>query len=210
MNKKKTEKKSQSEELKNTETINIENQETNIISDETTQNEQKNDNNNKELMEEIKSLKEQVDILTKERDNYKDALLRKAAELENFRRIKEKEFADFGKYASERILLKFLEIYDDLEKAISYVDTPEHFNSLKDGVILVFNKFTKLLESEDVKKIDAEGEDFNVELHDALMQQPTDAIAPNKVFKVIENGYTYKDKVLKHAKVIVSAPKNEN
>ena len=94
MNKKKTEKKSQSEELKNTETINIENQETNIISDETTQNEQKNDNNNKELMEEIKSLKEQVDILTKERDNYKDALLRKAAELENFRRIKEKEFAD--------------------------------------------------------------------------------------------------------------------
>lgn len=187
---------------------NINNEKENIE----TENNQENNNTNKikELMEEIKLLKEQIEVITQERDNYKDALLRKAAELENFRRIKEKEFADFAKYSSEKILLKFIEIYDDLEKAISYVDTPEHFNALKDGVVMVFNKFTKLLDSEEVKKIDAEGEDFNVDLHDALMQQPTDKMEPNKVFKVIENGYIYKDKILKHAKVIVTKPLNEN
>lgn len=172
--------------------------------------ENNNSNKIKELMEEIKLLKEQIEVTTKERDNYKDAFLRKAAELENFRRIKEKEFSEFAKYSSEKILLKFIEIYDDLEKAISYVDTPEHFNALKDGVVMVFNKFTKLLDSEEVKKIDAEGEDFNVDLHDALLQQPTDKMEPNKVFKVIENGYIYKDKILKHAKVIVTKPLNEN
>jgi molecular chaperone GrpE len=194
------------------------NEQTNdVITNDETQNEQQNgnfenqqeSNKTKELMEEIKNLKEQNEVLKKERDDYKDAFLRKAADLENFRRAKEKEFSEFAKYSSEKILLKFLEIYDDMEKAIQYIDSPKHFNALKDGVVMVFNKFTKLLESEEVKKIEAEGEEFNVDLHDALMQQPTDKMPPNKVLKVIENGYTYKDKILKHAKVIVSTEPNQ-
>ena len=76
----------------------------------------------------------------------------------------------------------------------------------------VFDKFTKILESQGVKKIEAKGKPFSVDFHEALMQQPSDKVPPHTVLDVIEQGYLYKDKVIRHAKVIVSAEtiKEEN
>lgn len=158
--------------------------------------------------EELVQLRKQIETLQKERDSYKDMMIRKAADLENYRRAKEKEISDLFKYSSERFILKVLEVYDDLEKSLAYLDNENNFSAVKDGVILVYNKFSKALENEEVKKIEAEGADFDFNFHDALMQQPTDEMDPNKVMKVIENGYMYKDKILKHAKVIVSVEKS--
>ena len=70
---------------------------------------------------------------------------------------------------------------------------------------MVFDKFSKILEQQGVKRIEAKGKPFDVDLHEALMQQPADGVPPHTVLDVIEQGYVYKDKVLRHAKVIVSA-----
>ncbi|OGV88581.1 MAG: nucleotide exchange factor GrpE, partial [Melioribacter sp. RIFOXYB12_FULL_38_5] len=73
------------------------------------------------------------------------------------------------------------------------------------GLQLVFDKFNKTLDAQGVKKIEAKGQPFDVHFHEALMQQPVEGVAPHTVLDVIEPGYLYKDKVIRHAKVIVSA-----
>jgi len=88
---------------------------------------------------------------------------------------------------------------------LNHINDENSFESLKKGLELVFEKFTKILEQQGVKRIEAKGKPFDVDLHEALMQQPAEGVAPHTVLDVIEQGYVYKDKVIRHSKVIVSA-----
>ena len=118
------------------------------------------------------------------------------------------------KYAAEPFIKSVLSVYDDFERSLSHIDDANSFESTKKGLQLVFDKFNKTLDAQGVKKIEAKGEPFDVHFHEALMQQPVEGVAPHTVLDVIEPGYLYKDKVIRHAKVIVSAelasPENEN
>ena len=69
---------------------------------------------------------------------------------------------------------------------------------------LVLNKFTKTFEEQGIKKIESKGKEFDVDFHDALLQQPSADVPPDTVLEEVEPGYMFKDKVIKHAKVIVS------
>ncbi|KAF0153079.1 MAG: co-chaperone GrpE [Ignavibacteria bacterium] len=156
------------------------------------------DGSEKTLLEKNAELEKQVVEL-------KDTLLRKAAEFENYKRRNENEQMNLLKYAAEPFIKNILSVYDDIERSLSHIDDENSFESTKKGLLLVFDKFNKTLEIQGVKKIDAKGEPFDVHLHEALMQQPVENIAPHTVLDVVEPGYTYKDKVIRHAKVIVSA-----
>ena len=152
--------------------------------------------------------------LEKQTAELKDSLLRKVAEFENYKRRNETEQMNLLKYAAEPFIKSVLSVYDDLERSLLHVDDENSFESTKKGLQLVFDKFNKTLDAQGVKKIEAKGQPFDVHFHEALMQQPVEGVAPHTVLDVIEPGYLYKDKVIRHAKVIVSAelasPETEN
>lgn len=131
-----------------------------------------------------------------------DTLLRKVAEFENYKRRTENDQLNLLKYAAESFILKVLPVYDDLGRSVGHLDESNQ-DSLKEGLKLVFDKFTKVLDDQGVKKLDVKGEEFDVEFHEALMQQPSNDFPPNTVLDEVEAGYMYKDKVIRHAKVIV-------
>ena len=159
----------------------------------------------KQIEAELKQTQEKNIELEKQLNEYKDSFLRKVAEFENYKRRADVEQSNLFKYAAEPFIKNVLPVYDDLERSLSHIGDESGFESLKKGLEMVFDKFSKILEQQGVKRIEAKGKPFDVDLHEALMQQPADGVPPHTVLDVIEQGYVYKDKVLRHAKVIVSA-----
>ncbi len=139
----------------------------------------------------------------------KDQLLRKAAEFENFKRRAEQNQMSFAKYASENVILGLLPVVDDLSRSLKSGREKLENDPFFKGVELIVNKFTKLLESQGVKPIESVGKEFNVEYHDVMMQVPRADVAANTVIEEIETGYFLFDKVIRHAKVIVASPAEE-
>ncbi len=131
-----------------------------------------------------------------------DTLLRKVAEFENYKRRTENDQLNLLKYSAESFILKILPVYDDLGRSVDHLGE-SNIESIKEGLKLVYDKFTKILDEQGVKKLEVKGKEFDVEFHEALMQQPSNEAPSNTVLSEIEPGYIYKDKVIKHAKVIV-------
>ncbi len=156
----------------------------------------KNKSESNEHGEKIKKLENEVQEL-------KDTLLRKVAEFENYKRRTENDQLNLIKYGAESFILKILPIYDDLQRSMQHLEE-SNLQAIKDGLKLVIDKFTKTFEEQGVKKIDSKGKEFDVEFHDALLQQPSADVPPDTVLEEVEPGYMFKDKVIKHAKVIVS------
>ncbi len=159
---------------------------------------------------ELESAIQKIAELEKQNSELKDALLRKAAEFENYKRRNENDQLNILKYTAESFIRNILPVYDDLERSLSHIDEANNFDSTKKGLLLVFEKFGKIFENQGVKRIDAKGKPFDVHLHEALMQQPAEGVAPHTVLDVLEHGYMYKDRVLRHAKVIVSSETASN
>jgi molecular chaperone GrpE len=149
---------------------------------------------------------DEVTKLKNEITELKDAVLRKAAEFENYKKRTDNEISNYIKYASESLIRELLPVYDDINRSVDSVEKGEtkDFETLKTGIMQIQEKFKKILEGEGLKEIDCLGKEFNVDLSDALMQVPRDDVKPHTVVDVIEKGYYLKDKVLKHSKVIVS------
>ncbi|MBZ0179479.1 MAG: nucleotide exchange factor GrpE [Melioribacteraceae bacterium] len=154
-----------------------------------------------EIKEEV-SLEDQINEL-------KDQLLRKAAEFENYKRRTEVYQSELLKYAAESFILKVLPVYNDFERSLSHIKEAKDVDAIKAGLQLVFDKFTKALNEQGVSRMETVGKEFDFNLHEALLQQEVEDAPPNTVIQEVEPGYLYKDKVLKHAKVIVSKEKEE-
>jgi molecular chaperone GrpE len=154
---------------------------------------------------ELKAAQEKISELEKQNSELKDTLLRRVAEFENFKRRNENDQINLIKYAAESFIKDVLPVYDDMERSLLHIEDENGNDSTKKGLLLIFEKFGKILESQGIKRIDAKGKPFDVDYHEALMQQPVEGVAPHTVIDVIEQGYIYKDKVIRHAKVIVSA-----
>jgi len=148
-------------------------------------------------------LKERVEELEKKNEELNDRLIRRLAEFENYKKRTDLEKSEIFKYAAESFIVKVLAVHEDLQRSLSHIDD-ENKDALRDGLKLVAEKFTQILDEQGVKKIDAMGKEFDHEYHEALLQQPSEEFPANTVINEVESGYMYKDKVLKHAKVIVS------
>jgi molecular chaperone GrpE len=135
---------------------------------------------------------------------WQDKLLRKAAEFENYKRRSENDQFNLINYAAESFILKLLPLVDDFERSLQHINEIHNIDAVKAGIKLVYEKLLKVLDEQGVKKMKSKGELFNVEYHDALMQRKDDSVPPHTVLEEIETGYLYRDKVIRHAKVIVS------
>jgi len=157
----------------------------------------------KNIKEETK-LKKELEKLKSENNELKDTLLRKVAEFENYKRRTENEQSNLLKYTGEHIIISLLPIIDDFERSLQHIKDAKDTNAIHDGLQLVFDKLMKTLNERGIKKIEAVGKPFDVDFHEAIMQRKEEGVEPNTVLDEIETGYIYKDRVIRHSKVIVS------
>jgi molecular chaperone GrpE len=135
----------------------------------------------------------------------RDQLLRKAAEFENYKRRVEIDQVNFVKTANESLLGLLLPVLDDLSRSLKSGKEQKNFDAFYKGVELIQNKFTQVLEGQGLTAFDSLGKPFDVDLHDALLQVPREDVPPGTVVEEVERGYKLYDRVLRHAKVVVSA-----
>lgn len=126
------------------------------------------------------------------------------AEFDNYRKRTVKEKAELIKNGGEKAMLGLLPVIDDFERAIDAIDKSSDVESLKEGVDLIYNKFMKYLESQQVKPMESTGTDFDAEVYEAVTTFPApDESMKGKVIDTVQKGYTINEKVLRHAKVVV-------
>jgi molecular chaperone GrpE len=141
-------------------------------------------------------------------ESCRDQLLRKAAEFENYRRRVEIDQMNFVKTANESLIGLLLPVLDDLGRSLKLGKEKKNYEAFYRGVELIQNKFLQILESQGLSPFDSLGEPFDVDLHDALLQVPREDVAPHTVVEEVERGFKLHDRVLRHAKVVVSAEPN--
>lgn len=134
-----------------------------------------------------------------------DKYLRLSAEFDNYRKRTLKEKMELSKYAEENILSKIIPFMDDFERAIKHIEAADqNSEALKNGIDLIYMKFSEFLKQNGVKEIEATGKDFDVDLHEAVAKvQVEDPGSKGKVVDVALKGYYLRDKVLRFAKVVV-------
>lgn len=132
-----------------------------------------------------------------------DKFLRLYAEFDNYRRRTNKEKVELIANANEKLLLDLIPTIDDFERAIANNENVEDLNTLKEGFNLIYNKFKSTLESKGLKQMQAKGENFDSDLHEAIANIPGDESQKGKVIDDVEKGYFLNDKVIRFAKVVV-------
>lgn len=140
-----------------------------------------------------------------EADRLKERLLRLQAEFENYKKRMAREKTDFLKFATEGLLLEFLPILDNLERAIApaRADTANR-EAIADGIEMIARLFRSTLEKAGVKPMDAVGHPFDPALHQAVVQVECADARDNIVLEEIQKGYLLEGRVLRAAMVKVS------
>lgn len=136
-----------------------------------------------------------------------DRTLRLMAEFDNFRRRSAKEQLDIIETANGKLLEKLSEVQDNFERAFAAENKAQDLEAFEKGMQLIYNQFTKVLTDAGLEQIDPTGKEFDPNLHEALMQQPSETVPEGNVVTVFQKGYKLKNKILKTAKVIVSSGK---
>ncbi len=158
----------------------------------------------KDSCTEEESLAEKIEELEKEIESQKDKYLRLSAEFDNYRKRTLKEKAELILNGGEKSIVSILPVIDDLERALSTMETAEDVEAVKTGVDLIFNKLLKTLGENGVKIIETKGKELNTDFHEAiaLLPAPSEELK-GKILDCVQTGYTLNDKVIRHAKVVV-------
>lgn len=143
--------------------------------------------------------------LQEQNDRLRDQLLRSQAELENFRRRSNREAGEALRFQSLPVVRDLLPALDNLERAIQAAEQTGDVGKLLEGIRMVSQQLTDILKGHAARPIEAEGQAFDPNLHEALSQVPTSEHPPMTVIQVVESGYVMHDRVVRPAKVIVSS-----
>jgi molecular chaperone GrpE len=152
-------------------------------------------------VEEVEKTQSELEVVTRERDEYLDALRRTAAEFDNYRKRVQRDQAALHARAAEQLVTALLPVLDDLERALQAAEEHEEAK-LEDGVRLVHRSLADVLRREGLEEIETEGR-FDPHVHEALLAQPSEAES-GMVVGVLQKGYTLGDRVLRPARVIVA------
>ena len=147
------------------------------------------------------------EILKQQLADANDRNLRLMAEFENFRRRNAKEQLELIETANGKLLEKLSEVQDNFERAFASENKAKDLEAFEKGMQMIYNQFAKVLTDAGLEQIDPTGKEFDPNLHEALMQQPSETIPEGHVVTVFQKGYKLKNKILKTAKVIVSSGK---
>jgi molecular chaperone GrpE len=136
-----------------------------------------------------------------------DRYLRLYSEFDNYRKRTLKEKVELSKYAAADIITKMLPVLDDFDRAIRAFDvTSDAGQSLKDGVVLIFNKFLSILNQQGLEQMRTAGESFDTDFHEAITIIPAaNPEQKGKIVDEVEKGYLLNGKVIRYAKVVVGS-----
>jgi molecular chaperone GrpE len=133
-----------------------------------------------------------------------DKYIRLSAEFDNYRKRTLREKMELSKYAGENLLLKIIPIMDDFDRALKHMDTATDCAAMKNGIDLIYGKFSEFLKQNEIKEIESLNSNFNVDLHEAVAKVPVgEDDKKGKVVDVVLKGYYLQDKVLRFSKVVV-------
>lgn len=135
----------------------------------------------------------------------KDQYLRLYAEFDNYKKRTLKEKAELIQTAGKNVLEQMLPLIDDVERAMASVKTADSVDGVKEGVDLIYNKFVKFLDSNNVKEIETVGLPFNTDFHEAVAQVPMGEDKKGVVIDCTQKGYVMGEKVVRFAKVVIGA-----
>ncbi|MHB1407380.1 MAG: nucleotide exchange factor GrpE [Desulfitobacteriaceae bacterium] len=138
-------------------------------------------------------------------DDYYNRLQRLQAEFDNFRKRTFKEKEELVKYASERVVRELLPVIDNFERALEAAKNTQDFAALAQGVEMIFRQLNGVLGKEGLAEIEAVGQAFDPNLHEAIMQVDSEEHPANTVVEEVQKGYYLKDKVLRPSMVKVSS-----
>lgn len=153
------------------------------------------------LRQENENLQQQV------KENLEKALLAQA-EMENLRKRTARDMENAHKYALDKFTKELLPVIDSLELGLFATDTAEDTDSLKQGMDLTLKKFLDVMQKFGVSVVEAEGEKFDPEKHEAISMQEVDDAEPGTVITVIQKGYELNGRLVRPAMVVVSRDKN--
>ena len=164
----------------------------------------KQNNKTKRINSDDKKLKQ----LIKENEELKNKNLRLLAEFDNYKKRISEEKNTIRKYAGKEIILEILEVIDDLER-ISKLTKKVNSKDILDGVNMIYNKINNKISRFGVQAFDSLSQQFNPELHEAIMSKKVSSKKHNLILDEFQKGYKYHNLILRHAKVVVSKVKQE-
>ena len=151
-----------------------------------------------------KKLKQEIEILNQANGELKDKYLRLVAEYDNFRKRTAKEKIELREATKSDVLFNFLNVVDDIDRAMLHIDDVKDLEATIEGVKLISNKFKDFLKSQGVQEIEAKDEEFDTDLHEAITKFPVEEEdKKGKVFDVVQKGYKINEKVIRFSKVVV-------
>ena len=165
------------------------------------------------LNKKLEEMEHQNEKIYVEMVEYKNRYLRAMADLENYRKSVQKELDEARIRTKESLYLEIIAILDNFERALQSFkkdNIDEHTMSIIKGIEMIYKQFHNLLEKEGVRVYSSVGEHFDPRKHHALMHREVDDVETDRILEEYEKGYTYGEKILRPAKVIVSKKKANN
>ena len=183
--------------------INIEEEE-NLQEEQDVQTEAENTDAEEVTATEEEEEKDPLEVAQEQIAELKDKYLRSVAEFDNYRKRTLKERAELILNGGEKVLTAILPVVDDMERAIENGAKTDEPEVLREGMVLIYNKLLKVLESQGVSIIETDDSDFDTDVHEAVaMVSGMGDDKKGKVIDCVQKGYKLNDKVIRHAKVAV-------
>lgn len=146
---------------------------------------------------------EEMDKLQGQLQEQKEKYLRLVAEFENYKKRTAREKEELRQTAGKEVMQSLLVVLDDMDRAAGQLEKTDDLAAIKEGVSLVFNKMRSVTQQKGLQTMNAKGEEFNPDLHEAITEIPAPDDMKGKVIDVVEPGYYLNDKLIRFAKVVV-------
>jgi molecular chaperone GrpE len=156
-------------------------------------------------LEEFENLKEELNEMRVKADEYLDGWQRARADFANYKKRVERDQAQVYQMAVGSIVKRYLDVLDDLERALNNRPASGEGASWAEGIELVYRKLLAILEAEGIKRMDADGQFFDPNLHEAISQENSSEHESGQIIEVIKQGYLLGERVIRPALVRVAA-----
>ena len=154
--------------------------------------------------DEVSALRLEVETLNEQSARQQDQYLRALADFDNYKKRHEAAYDRHTQVANQELIMKLLPVIDNFERALAAARGTESFEALAEGVDLTLRQLQGMLAAEGIEAIPTVGEQFDPNVHEAVMSVTTDEAPDHTVVEEFERGYTHKDKVIRPAKVKVA------
>ena len=167
--------------------------------------EQPDANGAEAVIEDLEALRTRAEKAERDRDELRDLAQRTRADFENYQKRLQRDLAQERRYAEGPLAADLLPALDNLDRATAAAQQAGETGPLVQGVAMVQAQVLDVLRRHGVTPIDAQGQPFDPNRHQAVMQQPSEGVPPGTVLQVLEPGYMIHERVLRPARVVVSA-----